>query len=87
MRLTRVVAILGLTLLGTACARVNAESASGAYCAYSGGAEGNENCGYNSLRQCLAAVSGVGGACRPNPRGGYIDAPDRRRRVFRRDRD
>lgn len=38
------------------------------YCAYTGGANGYENCGYFTLRQCLDAVSGVGGHCRVNPR-------------------
>ena len=25
------------------------------------------NCGFTSFQQCLATVSGAGGACRPNP--------------------
>ena len=62
-----------------------------AYCAYAGGRDGYENCGYYSLRQCLDAVSGVGGACRPNPRYGSSNSPSQapysepppRRRVVR----
>jgi hypothetical protein len=25
------------------------------------------NCGFTTLQQCLATISGAGGACRPNP--------------------
>jgi hypothetical protein len=34
------------------------------------------NCGFVSLRQCLATISGIGGRCEPNPR--YV--PQGRRR-------
>jgi hypothetical protein len=61
-----------------------------AYCAYAGGRGSYENCGYYTLRQCMEAVSGVGGACRPNPRyryssppGYYDESPPPRRRVVR----
>ena len=27
------------------------------------------NCGFVTFQQCLATISGVGGACRPNPYG------------------
>ena len=30
------------------------------------------SCGFTSFRQCLATVSGVGGACRPNPYGAPV---------------
>ena len=33
------------------------------------------NCGFVSLQQCLATISGIGGRCEPNPR--YV--PERRR--------
>ena len=36
----------------------------GAYCAFD---RDYTNCGYPTLQACLAAVSGVGGNCRPNP--------------------
>jgi hypothetical protein len=39
-----------------------------------------ENCGYPSLQACLAARSGVGGACTPNPK--FIPAPERRQRRY-----
>jgi hypothetical protein len=42
--------------------------AEGAWCAESGGRNGGfSNCGYYTFRQCMAAISGVGGTCRPNP--------------------
>ncbi|HEX2083044.1 MAG TPA: DUF3551 domain-containing protein [Xanthomonadaceae bacterium] len=50
---------------------VETASAQGAWCAYQGGRNAYENCGYYTLEQCRAAVSGVGGDCRPNVRDGY----------------
>jgi hypothetical protein len=42
------------------------EAAAGSWCAtYS--RRGSENCGYATLDQCRAQVSGLGGWCRPNP--------------------
>jgi Protein of unknown function (DUF3551) len=55
-------------------------SAQGAWCAqYSG--RGGENCGFYTLEQCRAAVSGVGGSCSPNP---WVTADPRPRRNVRR---
>jgi hypothetical protein len=34
------------------------------------------SCGFTTLQQCLATISGAGGACRPNP----YPAPDAQRR-------
>ncbi len=42
-------------------------AAEGRWCAEGGGRAGYSNCGYYTFRQCLAAISGVGGTCRPNP--------------------
>ena len=44
------------------------------WCArYSGGMGGASNCGFLTLEQCQATVSGIGGSCEPNlfynPRG------------------
>jgi len=39
----------------------------GAWCAAAGGRNEYRNCGYFSLQQCRAAVSGVGTFCQPNP--------------------
>lgn len=47
-----------------------------AYCAMAGGRGGYENCGYYTLAQCRAAVSGVGSFCQPNPRFVYTPHAD-----------
>ena len=39
------------------------------------------NCGFVSLLQCLATISGVGGHCQPNPR--YVSGPVRRHKRAR----
>jgi Protein of unknown function (DUF3551) len=60
-------ACAALIALGTldAANRVNAQ---GAWCAhYSGSHGGATNCGFYTLEQCRAAVSGVGGECSPSP--------------------
>ena len=37
------------------------------WCAqYSGGSSGGRNCGFSTLEQCRATVSGIGGFCEPN---------------------
>jgi len=37
------------------------------WCArYSGGMGGASNCGFSTLEQCQATVSGIGGSCEPN---------------------
>jgi hypothetical protein len=50
------------------------------WCAYySGGfAGGGTNCGFVTLSQCRATISGAGGYCEPNPR--YSGATDGRAR-------
>lgn len=35
------------------------------------------NCGFVSLQQCLATISGIGGRCEPNPR--YVPRGQRQR--------
>jgi hypothetical protein len=45
------------------------------------------NCGFATLGQCVATISGVGGICRPNPYGSLVspyDAPRRGKRARRR---
>ena len=38
------------------------------WCAvYSGDAGGASNCGFVTIEQCRATVSGIGGFCEPNP--------------------
>ena len=52
------------------------------WCAqYSERTGGGTNCGFVTLRQCQATISGVGGICQPNPRyigGGGYDRRERR---------
>jgi uncharacterized protein DUF3551 len=37
------------------------------WCAvYSGDASGASNCGFSTIEQCRATVSGIGGSCEPN---------------------
>jgi hypothetical protein len=44
------------------------------WCAQYSTGGGGENCYFVTLQQCQAAVSGVGGFCRPN---GFYTGPDR----------
>jgi hypothetical protein len=37
------------------------------------------NCGFTTLRQCMATVSGVGGICKPNPYGPPLAEPRHKR--------
>jgi hypothetical protein len=57
-------------------------SAQGAWCAeYSG--KGGTNCGFYTLDQCRAAVSGVGGTCSISPWVRYGEQPVPPRRLRR----
>lgn len=67
-----------------------AQAQEGAWCGYEGGRNSYENCSYPSLRSCVESMRGLGGACRPNPRGSYRrpyddEPPPPRRRRYRRD--
>jgi hypothetical protein len=86
LNLKTVVAVAALALAGVAgsSASAKASDGDGPWCAVGGGRSGYENCGYFTFRQCRAAVSGVGGACRPNPRYARYDDDDRPVRVYRR---
>lgn len=74
-----------LVTLAIAAAALAATAGSGfardefQWCAlYSGGTGGGgTNCGFYTLAQCRATISGAGGTCERNPR--YL--PDRPRRV------
>lgn len=51
------------------------------WCAqYSGRAGGSSNCYFVTLQQCQAAVSGVGGFCRPSNFTGSEERPPRSKR-------
>ncbi len=51
------------------------------WCAMYGDAHGGINCGFVSLAQCNATISGNGGTCQPNPfyAGRVSDQPAPRR--------
>jgi Protein of unknown function (DUF3551) len=57
--------------------------AQGAWCAEYSGMDGGTNCGFYTLQQCRAAISGVGGTCSPNP--WVTNNPPPRRKARRRD--
>jgi len=50
------------------------------WCAQYGGTFGGSNCGFTTLRQCRATVSGVGGYCYQNPMSPQVQARRRYRR-------
>ncbi|MBX6426406.1 MAG: DUF3551 domain-containing protein [Variibacter sp.] len=90
MRKTFLFAAVAAAAIGLAAAAQEAYAGRDyPYCAVAGGRNAYENCGYYTLAQCLAAVSGVGGHCMENPRyfanhpyaGRYEDAPRSHRRT------
>jgi hypothetical protein len=68
MKAALLAAIAAATMIGLAETSRAARADDPPYCAVAGGRNAYENCGYYTLGQCLAAVSGVGGHCQPNPR-------------------
>lgn len=60
------VAVLGV-LVATAAFGTRAEAQNYPWCAYyAGGVDGGVNCGFVTVEQCRATVSGIGGFCMPN---------------------
>ena len=55
------------------CIEKPAEAQNGGWCAEYNMGGGATNCGFATFQQCMAAVSGVGGSCGPNPM--YQPAP------------
>jgi hypothetical protein len=56
------------------CIEKPAEAQNYPWCAFYDDKDGGfTNCGFSTIQQCQAAVSGVGGSCGPNPR--YQPAP------------
>ena len=62
-----------ILLLGLLVALAGSVSAQAApydpypWCAvYGGSFSGSSNCGFKTLQQCMATVSGIGGSCEPN---------------------
>jgi len=50
------------------------------WCAQYGGTFGGSNCGFSTMQQCRATVSGVGGYCYRNPMFARVNQPGRRYR-------
>ena len=73
-------ALGAVVTLGTLEAATPAR-AQGTWCATYSGMAGGTNCGFYTLDQCRAAVSGVGGVCSPSP---WVTSPPPRRRDPRR---
>jgi Protein of unknown function (DUF3551) len=74
-------ALMGLSATNTAQAREYP------WCAYYGlfGSEAT-NCGFNTLAQCRATISGIGGSCQPNPAYRGRTTEGRSRRQVQRER-
>jgi hypothetical protein len=71
----RLLVMLSVLLFGTATHVPPAKAAP--WCAYYDAY--TYNCGFYSFEQCLATISGVGGACRRNPQ--EVQGYDRRQAV------
>lgn len=80
--------ILAAIALLIACSSMNTASAvEYPWCAQYSNSHGGSNCGFVSLQQCMAAISGNGGSCREN--GFYaaaVKASPRTRKPRRADR-
>jgi hypothetical protein len=76
-------ALAAVVALGTLGATTSAR-AQGAWCAEYSGMDGGTNCGFYTLQQCRAAISGVGGTCSPSP-WASVNNPTQRRKARRRD--
>jgi hypothetical protein len=80
---------LGLTLFALAASQLIAPAAGAEtyypWCAnYGGDMGGSSNCGFSTLEQCLATVSGIGGSCDRNLF--YVDAVKQNRPARKRAR-
>jgi hypothetical protein len=60
--LVAVIAVAAMTILARPAAAIEYP-----WCAqYSGMGDGGRNCGFSTIEQCRATVSGIGGFCEPN---------------------
>ena len=74
-----VIAVLAGLIAGLAADAAHADKYR--WCAqYSGRGGGSSNCYFVTLQQCRAAVSGVGGFCRPSNFAGSEERPRRSKR-------
>jgi hypothetical protein len=78
----RTIPLVAMTFAVLALSAAGAR-AEGTWCAqYSG--RGGTNCGFHSIEQCRATVSGIGGFCQPNLFAAPGAAREPRRRTYRR---
>ena len=68
--------LAAVVLLAIAGALDRAAAVEYPWCAFYGDSHGGINCGFVSLAQCRAAISGNGGICQPNPT--YVPTRSRR---------
>jgi hypothetical protein len=57
--------VIATVLIAGAMLLPSGSANAGGWCAEYSGDGGATNCGFNSYQQCRAAISGVGGSCRP----------------------
>jgi hypothetical protein len=66
MRYIAVIGIAAIASLPVLATPVRAEIEYPWCAQYSGDGDGGRNCGFSTLEQCRATVSGIGGSCEPN---------------------
>jgi hypothetical protein len=82
-RLALTAAFAGLLAIGVLTYADGAKADPYRWCAeYGGGRGGGTNCYFVTLGQCRAAISGMGGFCRPNTFYTGDDRPRRRTRSY-----
>jgi hypothetical protein len=64
----RYLTLIFAILVVSAAIGTRAEAQNYPWCAYYGGGDmgGGENCGFTTIEQCMATVSGIGGMCQVN---------------------
>ncbi len=67
----RAIPLLAITFAALSLSTIGAR-ADGTWCAHYG--VPHTNCGFYSFQQCMAAISGNGGFCLPNPCSAYGSA-------------
>jgi hypothetical protein len=80
-KLSAILLVAASTIAGMAVFSQPAAAIEYAWCAEYGGHDGGaENCGFETLEQCRATVSGIGGFCQRNLRYNEPAAPTRHKR-------
>jgi hypothetical protein len=67
----RTIPLVAITFAALSLSTIGAR-AEGTWCAHYG--VPHTNCGFYSFQQCMAAISGNGGFCQPNPFSAYGSA-------------